>query len=310
MNFKRRIAKERNPDTGERIPKILIIGGSGLLGFKLGEFLEHHNYNVHSTYHQTPPGTSEKKYRLDITKKEDVENLLQTIQPEIIIHTAAYTNVDACEKNQAEAYAVNVGGTLNLLQSNKKIGAKFVYISTDYVFDGNKGLYKEDDERNPINYYGRTKLEGELLVEQQCDDFIIARTSVLYGSQKNNFILWLLEQLGQGKQVKIVDDQYVSPTLNLDLSEQLVKLIEQNATGVFHTAGGERISRYDFAVVVADVFGYDDHRVNPVRMQDMNWLAPRPRDSSLDVSKLTPFKKPYKVKEAMNLLREELGSRT
>jgi len=310
MDVKIMKVKERNPDTGERTPKILIIGGSGLLGSKLSVCLEQHNYDVYSTYHQALLGTSEKKYRLDITKKEDVERLLQNVHPEIIIHTAAYTNVDACEENKAVAYAVNVGGTLNLIHSNKNIGAKFVYISTDYVFDGNKGYYKEDDERNPINYYGRTKLEGELLVEQQCDDFIIARTSVLYGSRKNNFILWLLEQLEQGKQVNIVDDQYVSPTLNLDLAEQLMKLLEQNATGVFHTAGGERISRYDLAVIVADMFGYDKHRINPVSMRDMKWLAPRPKDSSLDVSKLTPFKKPYKVKEAINLLKEELGSRT
>jgi dTDP-4-dehydrorhamnose reductase len=302
-------AKEKNPDTGERMSKILIIGGSGLLGFKLGVHLEQHHYDVHSTYHQALLGTPEKKYRLDITKKEDVEDLLKRVHPEIIIHTAAYTNVDACEENKAVAHAVNVDGTLNLINGNKNIGAKFVYISTDYVFDGNKGFYKENDERNPINYYGRTKLEGEILVEEHCDDFIIARTSVLYGSHKNNFILWLLEQLKQGKHVNIVDDQYVSPTLNLDLAEQLMKLVEQNASSVFHTAGGERISRYDFAVVVADVFGYDKHLINPVRMQDMKWLAPRPRDSSLDVSKLTPFKKPYKVKEAMNLLKAELGSR-
>jgi len=182
-----------------------------------------------------------------------------------------------------------------------------MYISTDYVFNGEKGYYKEDDLPDPINYYGLTKLKGEDVVKKICNNFVIARTSVIYGVNKINFVLWVIDQLKKKKQVNIVKDQYVSPTLNIDLAEQILGLIEKDARGIFHTSGGERINRYYFTMIIADVFGLDKKLINPVRMKDMKWHAKRPADSSLDVSKISEIKKPHEIKKSIELLQEEIG---
>lgn len=285
--------------------KILVIGGSGLLGIKLREVLEENNCDVHATFYQNQIKKG-NCFRLDITHKNDVENALDKVSPDIIVHTAAYTNVDECEKNKDVAFAVNVQGTKNLANTAEKLGAKFIYISTDYVFDGKKGFYKEDDQVNPIDFYGETKLLGEKAVGDICNDFIIARTSVLYGANKNNFVTWLIENLKSGKNINIVNDQFVSPTLNTDLSHQIIELIQADETGIYHTAGGERINRYNFALFLADVFSLDKNLINEVSVEDMSWIAHRPKDSSLNISKISKFKKPYKVREALNLLRKEV----
>ncbi len=286
--------------------KVLVIGGSGLLGTKLREVFEKNNYDVYASFHDNVV-TGKNCFQMDITQKDDVFRVIKKVSPDVVVHTAAYTNVDGCEKNRRQAFDVNVNGTENVASAVEKIGATLIYISTDYVFDGEKGFYKEDDLANPVNYYGLTKLEGEEVVKKICSNFAIARASVLYGSNKINFVTWIIDQLEKGEQINIVTDQYVSPTLNIDLAEQLMCLIEEKSRGIFHTAGGERISRYDLTIVVADVFSLDKDLINPIKMEDFNWLAKRPIDSSLNVSKISEIKKPYIVKEAVKLLQEDIG---
>jgi dTDP-4-dehydrorhamnose reductase len=283
--------------------KILVTGGSGLLGQALMNRFS--DKEIYGTYDQHPRKQKNMIY-LDITSEKDVSNLLQKIKPEVIIHTAALTDVDDCEVHKQKATQINVEGTRNLVSSAHQIGAKFVYISTDYVFDGTKGWYAEEDPASPINVYGETKLAGEKIVQQECRDFLIARTSVIYGSAEGNFATWILSQLSQGKQLSIVDDQYASPTYNRDLAEQLRTLIEKDAQGIFHTAGGERINRYQFALKVAEVFGFDTELIKPVDMNTLKWIARRPHDSSLDISKITPYKKPYTIRQALRELNNEL----
>jgi dTDP-4-dehydrorhamnose reductase len=291
--------------------KVLVIGGSGLLGKKLRDILLEHNYDVYTTYYRAHPIDTEKNYQLDITQKKDVDSVIKKITPDVIVHTAALTNVDECEKNQDLADNINTQGTKYIAETAKKIGSKLLYVSTDYVFDGKKGLYKEEDHVRPINYYGVTKQKGEEVVKNIVDDCIIVRPSVIYGSSnKKNFVLWILDNLQRQKRMNIVNDQYVSPTLNTDLSEQVVALIKNDVQGVFHTAGGERINRYAFSQIVADVFHLDKTLIKAISMKDMNWVAQRPKDSSLDVSKVTSFKKPYKVRKAVSLLKEEIGRLT
>lgn len=285
--------------------KVLIIGGSGLLGMKLIEHLKKYNHDVYATFNQNLIIQDNFSY-LDITHQESVYNTFKKINPDLVIHTAALTNVDECEKNQKKAFDVNVHGTINVSNAVEKIGAKIVYISTDYVFDGKKGLYSEEDKVNPINYYGVTKLNGEEVVENSCTNYLIARTSVIYGCNKNNFALWAIDKLKKSEELGIVTDQYVSPTLNTDLSEQLTVLIENGKNGIFHTAGGERITRFDFVKVIAEVFGFNERLISPLRMKDMDWIAKRGRDSSLDVSKITEIKKPFKVHEAVRLLKKDM----
>lgn len=286
--------------------KVLITGSHGLLGMKLEEIFKENDYNV---YGIDILNQIEKNnyFPLDITQKENIEVIFKKVTPDVVVHTAAYTNVDGCEKDKKSAFAVNVQGTRNLAGSAEEIGAKFVYVSTDYVFNGEKGRYKENDDTDPIDYYGVTKLEGEKSVEKICTNFIIARTSVIYGSNKKNFVTWTIDMLKKEKRINIVTDQFVSPTLNIDLAEQLVALIDKDVSGVFHTAGRDRINRYDFVKVIAEVFDLDESLVNPVRMTDMNWIAKRPRDSSLDTSKISEIKKPYKLREAVRLLQKDMG---
>jgi len=290
--------------------KVLVIGGGGFLGTKLQDILRVHDYDVSSTYNHTIPADMQNSYPLDITVKKDVDTIIKKIAPDVIIHAAALTNVDECERNKGLADAINVEGTRNVALVAKKIDAKVVYVSTDYVFDGTKGLYKEQDAVCPVNHYGVTKLKGEEIVRTLVDEWLIVRPSVIYGAgTKKNFAMWILENLQRQNRIRIVSDQFVSPTLNTDVSEQVVALLKHDVTGVFHTAGGERVDRYSFSQIVADVFGLDSSLIQGISMTEMTWVARRPVDSSLDVSMVTRFKKPYKLKEAVNLLKEEIERR-
>jgi len=244
---------------------------------------------------------------LDITDEKMVRKTIKELTPDVIVHAAAFTNVDKCETEQKTAFEINANGTKNIATGAYDVHAKLVSISTDYVFDGEKGNYRENDKTNPVNYYGLTKLEGEKMVMHHCDNFVIARTSVVYGSHKKNFATWMIEELKQENPIHIVTDQWVSPTLNLDLAEQVLALIEKDKTGIFHTAGAERISRYDFALKLAEVFDFDYSLIRPATASNMNWIAKRPVDSSLDVTKISNIKKPYTVSEALKNLKEELA---
>ena len=286
--------------------KILLIGGSGLFGRAFVELIKDRtSHDIYATYNENIVDSEEAVF-LDITDKKRVEEVIKKLQPDVVVHAAAFTNVDKCEVEKEKAYDINVEGTKNIAMASNEIGAKMIYISTDYVFDGTKGFYEEKDKTNPISYYGLTKLEGEKAVQEICDDFIIARTSVIYGAHKKNFATWVIKELREENQIKIITDQWVSPTLNVDLAEQILALIEKDEKGIFHTAGGERINRYDFVVEMARVFDFNEKLITPATSKEMNWIAKRPMDSSLNVSKISKIKKPYMVEESLRLLKKEV----
>ncbi|MEA2053768.1 MAG: dTDP-4-dehydrorhamnose reductase [Candidatus Thermoplasmatota archaeon] len=286
--------------------KVLLTGGSGLFGRAFVKVIENKtSYDIRPIYSKNPIKSKNAVF-LDITNKENVERIIKKLQPDVIVHAAAFTNVDKCEIEKEKAYNVNVAGTKNIAMASKEINAKMVYISTDYVFDGKKGLYKEEDGTNPINYYGLTKLGGEKAVQEICDDFVIARTSVVYGANKKNFATWVIEELKKGKEIRIVTDQWNSPTLNIDLAEQILALIEKDEKGIYHSAGGEKINRHDFVSKMAKIFSLDENLIIPATTKEMNWIAKRPMDSSLNVSKISKIKKPYKVRKALHLLEKEI----
>ncbi len=282
--------------------KLFITGGSGLFGSKLAEIAG----NEHEVYagfrsHDPPFGVPVK---FDLTS--NVLDVVKEIRPDAIVHSAAMTDVDKCEVEKELAYKINVEGTKKVAEAAKKVNAFLVYISTDYVFSGDRGMYREDDETNPVNYYGYTKLEGEKFCEN------VARTCVIYGSRpaagKVNFALWLIEKLEKGEEVKIVTDQFITPTLNTNLAEMVLEVVERGVTGTFHLAGATRVSRFDFATELARVFGFDESLIKPAKMSEINWIAKRPRDSSLDVTKASEFlkNKPYDLKKALKTLKEEI----
>ena len=290
---------------------LLVTGASGLLGSKIVRIAVARGCEVYSAYNEHYPSLG-KPVKLNITDQVSVRRVIDELKPEVIIHAAAMTNVDRCELDKDLALKINYEGTVNVARAARGVGAFLIYISTDYVFKGDKGLYTEDDYTNPVNFYGYSKLKGEEAVKEILDEYCIARTSVLYGSKpargKVNFILWLINKLKKGEFVKIVSDQFISPTFNTNLAEMLLEVADRKLIGVYHLAGASRVSRLDLAFKLAEIFNLNGSLIRSAKMSNMNWVAKRPKDSSLDVSKAikTLKNKPLALREALTRLKSEL----
>lgn len=268
-------------------------------------------HEVYSAYKKHTPlyGTPIK---FDVSDKKAIERIFKKIKPKAVVHAAALTNVDRCESEKELAWKVNVKGTESVATASEKHQAFLVYVSTDYVFDGEKGMYEENEKPTPINYYGFTKLKGEESVRSLTDNCCITRASVIYGSipatGKVNFALWLLEKLKSEEEIKIVTDQWNSPTLNTNLAYMLLEILERKITGIYHLAGATRISRYEFAKLIAETFHLDTSLIIPISSKELSWVAKRPKDSSLSVNKAcqTLINKPLKVSEALEKMKKEM----
>lgn len=268
--------------------KVLVTGGTGLLGYWLVDAFLSKGFEVYATFNEkNPPGLEARWVRMNLEDPGSIADVAREVKPDILIHSAAYTDVDGCELNKAKAYRVNYLGTELLVKAFRDL-EYFVYISTDYVFDGERGLYKEEDLPAPVNYYGLSKLLGETAVRAVLSErSIIVRVSGLYGyspTGKKNFGIIALEKLLRREPVEAFVDQWLSPTYIRFLAGALVKLTELKPTGVLHLAG-ERLSRYEFAVSLASVLGVEGELVKPRPLDSIRFPARRPRDSSLDVSK-------------------------
>jgi dTDP-4-dehydrorhamnose reductase len=261
--------------------RILVTGAKGLLGRKVIEvFHRESDYEIIATSSRKSKDVS---VELDITNKENVREVLSQFRPDIIINTAAYTNVDKAEEERELAYLVNATGVANLGEASRIYGSKVVQISTDYVFDGVKGNYTEDSRPEPINYYGKTKLAGENLLKVQTDNYAIVRTQVLYGyapDVKENFALWVIDNLSVGKTIRVVTDQIGNPTLADELAYALLKVCEKDVVGVYHFSGNEALSRYDFAKLIADVFSLPTELITPIKSSELSQPARRPSNST------------------------------
>lgn len=287
--------------------KLFVTGGSGLLGSKLAEIAIEKGYDVYSGYLDDPSsfGTGVK---FDLNDFKSIEKSIENVLPDAIVHTAAMTNVDQCEENPVLAFRINALATKQISKIAKKKGIFLHYISTDYVFDGDRGNYLEDDEVNPIDVYGITKYVGEHWVDS------IGRTSMIYGARpawgKINFALWVLNKLKNHEEVKIVEDQFGSPTLNTNLASMVLEIVEKELKGVYHLAGGTRISRFDFTIKLADEFGYDQGLIKKIKMDQLTWKAKRPKDSSLNTKKASEVlsNKPNTIAQAIKILKGEIDS--
>ena len=293
--------------------KLLITGASVLYGTKLAELSLEANFEVYSTDVQELR-VKGNFVKLDITNKELVNDTFNKIKPDVVVHAATLTDVDKCETNKDLAWKINVEGTKNIVEASKRVGSFVVYISTDYVFSGEKGNYRESDEPNPINYYGLTKLRAEEIVKTQ-EEYFIGRPSVIYGSTpaagKVNFALWLIETLSKGGRVKIVTDQWNTPTLNTNLAEMTIEIVQRKLTGTYHTCGASRVSRFEFALMIAETFDLEKELIETALSSQFTWPAKRPADSSLDTSKAQEaFKvKPLKMREALDRLKIEISQK-
>lgn len=290
--------------------KILITGGSGLLGSATAALFKDY-YRTFITYTNNKVFIEGcETYRLDITNKEEVFKVIGAIQPDFIIHTAALIGVGICENNKEMAYNINVNGTKHIAEAAAKFNSKIVHISTDYVFDGKKGMYKETDKPNPLNYYAKTKLEAEKLINK---NNAIIRTSI-YGwniiKERKNFATFILEGLENNKKINIFEDQYNTTILANNLAEALKEIVDKNKKGIYNIGGSERQSKYEFALKLADVFELNKSLINPITIDDAEDKAQRPPDVSLDSAKA---KKELNVKllnieeglELMKKLRDE-----
>lgn len=292
--------------------KLLITGASGLFGSKLAEIAALKGFEVYSGYNQDLPVYG-FPVKFDISDRNMVKSAFSKVNPDVVVHAATLTDVDKCEVNKEFAWKINVEGTKNIVEAAKKSGTYFIYISTDYVFNGEKGFYNENDVPDPINFYGLTKLNAEELVKSLLESCCIVRPSVIYGSVpatgKVNFALWLIQRLSKAERVRVVTDQYNSPTLNTSLAEMTIELINRRLTGFFHLSGATRISRYDFGARLAEVFGFDRCLIDPVSSTSFNWPAKRPADSSLDTSKAVKMlsNKPLEIMPALHKLKNELN---
>ena len=287
--------------------RLFVTGASGLLGNKLVE-LAKFKFEVtplHGTRQLHP-----NSLQIDITNKKRVMKLFDDLKPEIVIHTASETDVDKCEIEKEHAWKVNVQGTRNIAEACQEIKAKIIYISTDYVFDGEKGLYTEEDCPNPINHYGITKLEAEKQVINNCSNYAILRASVLYGwhPSKMNFATWVISKLEKNQEIAVVEDHYNSPTLADNLAEMAIEVAERNLQGLFHASGCERISRFELAKDIARTFNLNSDLIKPLKMSELKaWVAKRPRDSSLSTEKIQKqlITKPLNITEELRKLKEE-----
>jgi dTDP-4-dehydrorhamnose reductase len=287
--------------------RLLVTGASGLLGNKMVEFAKN-DWTV-IPLHNTKPLHS-NSLKLDITDTIGVLNLFQKLKPEAVIHTASETNVDKCETEKNHAWRINVDGTHNVALACGKANTKLVYVSTDYVFDGEKGNYTERETPNPVNYYGVTKLEGESQVVQNCKNYVILRTSVLYGWHpwKQNFATWTINQLKQGKEIAVVEDHYNTPTLADNLAEIIMEAVQKDLEGLYHASGTERTSRYEFARQIAKTFHLSPGLIKPIKISQLTaWIAKRPKDSSLNTDKIQKQlkTKPLNITEGLNKMKKE-----
>ena len=277
--------------------RVLVTGGNGLLGTKtLGLLLAQGRQPVSASLE---PECLNRflgdfpYFQLDITDARAVSDLVADIRPEAVIHTAAFTAVDACETQRELSWRVNVDGTANVAAACREASVRLAHVSTEYVFDGESGPYTEEDIPHPISYYGLSKLESEKAVRERCSDWAIARTTVLFGEAPNvrpSFVAWLVDKLGKGETVRVVDDQIGSPTLADNLAEMLLAVLDSDRQGIYNTVGDSIIDRHSFAVIAAKRFGLDPNLIQRIKTSELNQPAARPLKAGLIMEK---FKKDF-----------------
>jgi dTDP-4-dehydrorhamnose reductase len=274
--------------------KLLITGANGLLGQKLVEQLTQENeFEVYATGRgESRIHSSVKNYHwisLDVNQIHEVEEVFNHVKPDIVIHTAAMTNVDECELNPEGCKVANITSVQYIISSSEKIGAHLIHLSTDFIFDGLNGPYPEDYPASPVNFYGETKLEAERLVKASSISWAIVRTVLVYGLVKDmsrtNIILWVKDSLSQGKKIKVVNDQWRTATLAEDLSQGCILIAKKRAKGIFNISGKDLLSPYQMACMTADFFGLDKGLIEEVDSSIFTQPAKRPIKTGFIIDK-------------------------
>lgn len=268
---------------------MLIIGGSGFVGNKLIHYAKP-NYEIHATFNTNRFESDQVSIsQLDLLgDRTAIIRLIENLNPDFVINTAALSSVDLCQSNPKLADVLHVDVTRDIMETCKKFNSKLIHFSTDAVFDGKLDRkYTEKDIPNPINHYGKTRLIAEDIVLNGYEQNVILRSAVIYGwNKKSRFTNWILQTLMENKMVDPHIDQFNTPTLVDDLAKVILRIIEENVSGLFHAVGRTCISRYDFALNLADRFCLDKTLIRPVTSIEKRQDAPRPPKTCLDVQKL------------------------
>tara|TARA_Y100000034_G_C6909557_1_gene423539 strand:- start:9423 stop:10328 length:906 start_codon:yes stop_codon:yes gene_type:complete len=265
--------------------KILITGANGLLGSNLCLMYSKNN-EIYATDKEEPKIENCSNHKLDVTKEEDIQ-LIEKLNPELIIHCAAIINLDYCEENKKEARETNVLGSEKIAKVTKKLNAHMIYISSDSIFDGERGNYNEEDEPNPLNYYGETKLESEKIISSILENYTIIRTNI-YGWNKQNKVSlaeWMLNKLENKEELHAVKDVFFSPILVNNLGEAILELYNLKYKGIINVAAPNNCSKLDFAKKIAETFNLDKDIITPISIGDLELKAKRPKNMSLNIEK-------------------------
>jgi dTDP-4-dehydrorhamnose reductase len=295
--------------------KILLTGANGLLGQKVTEVFSRETDHELLLSDLGQKAEDPRKYKyivLDITHKEEVKDAVKKFNPDIIINTAAYTNVDGCETERELSWKINVDAVKNLIIASRFNSSKIIHISSDYIFDGKTGGYDENSTPNPKSFYGKSKLASENALIASGVEFAILRTMILYGTGKNirpNFALWMIQKLEKNEPITIVDDQYGQPTIADDLALAIMRIVERDRLGIYNVCGSEYLNRYEFALKLGDIFEFDKNLIIPVKTKDLNQAADRPMNSSFITIKAETELgiKPLNVTDGLYFLKSQLG---
>lgn len=274
--------------------KILITGANGLLGQKLvALILNQGNHELIATArgaNRLPFDQQKYTYTpLDITDQAQVNSVIAEHQPDVVIHTAAMTNVDQCESEREECWDLNVNAVQYIAEACEAHKAFLLHLSTDFIFDGEDGPYDEEAQANPISYYGESKLAAEHIITQSKLDWAIARTVLVYGiahdMSRTNIVLWVKKSLEEGKEIKVVDDQLRSPTLAEDLAQGCLLIAEQKAKGIFNISGSDLLTPYEMAIKTAQFFNLSTASMQKADSSTFTQPAKRPPKTGLLIEK-------------------------
>ncbi|MBN1779552.1 SDR family oxidoreductase [bacterium] len=274
--------------------RLLLTGASGFVGseiIRLGSV----NWEIHGTWNHHPVTMKGcRAHEMALDDEPDIVRVFDQVKPHAVIHAAAWTDVDGCEKEPDRAHRINAGASAVIASKAAETGARLIYVSSDMVFDGTRGNYSESDAAIPVNVYGKTKLAGEHAVMDLVPDALIARSALIYGHSPghgNSFTLRMLENFRSGKPMSLFTDQIRSPVWVTDLAGALLELADNKLAGILHLGSPLHMDRYTFGCLLAEAAGFSTDLCRPVRMSDIRLTAPRPRNVSFCTEKVKKYLK-------------------
>ncbi len=299
--------------------KILLTGSNGLLGQKIVYAMKQYpDVQLLATArgpNRIKDKTGYEYQEMDIENPEQVSEVFNCFKPDCVIHAAAMTNVDACELNPEACRKANIEALANLISASKICKSHFIFLSTDFVFDGSAGPYSEEDVPNPLSIYADSKLQGEQLVIQSGLDWCIIRTIIIYGvtddAQRSNIVLWVKNSLEQKKTITVITDQFRSPTLAEDLADACIQAALRKAKGIYHVSGDETMSIIEMAYRIADFFGLDKSYIKPVTSEELNQPAKRPPKTGFNIQKAKRNLgyAPHTLNEGLTIVARQLAEK-